>query len=213
MPYIAKRRLRFGDGWIEPGEPVPEEEGRNYASLLTHGHIVEAKAANEMSDEELTAEVERLTTENEQLKAADTPESIEVPDGVTPGVTPGWPLDATTGTPLSLSEEQRSVLAEQEIGEGNENDPVLAILTYEGDFVIVSGGQEAEQAEADTGDAAAEAESPDPEPAGQTVTEATDAAIKLAEDEDIDLRSVVGSGKDGRVVEGDVQKAIAERNA
>jgi hypothetical protein len=42
MAYIATRRLRWGDEWIEPGETVPEdEEGRSYASLLTLGHITE----------------------------------------------------------------------------------------------------------------------------------------------------------------------------
>lgn len=208
MGYVATRRLRFGDGWIEPGEPVPVEEGRNYASLLAHGHIVEAKATENMSDEELVAEVQRLTAENETLKA--TPQDdVEVPDEVTPGVTPGWPIDATTGEPLSLTDEQRSALAEKEIGEGTEDDPVLAIVTHEGELVVIGGG------ESEEGEAGAEVESTDPAGAGSDAptVDATDAAAKLAEAEKIDLSTVTGTGKDGRIVEGDVRKAIAERDA
>lgn len=42
MAYVAASRLRWGDGWIEPGEAVPEgEPGRNYAHLLRLGLIRE----------------------------------------------------------------------------------------------------------------------------------------------------------------------------
>lgn len=39
MGYMATVPLRFGDGHIMPGEPVPVEQGRNYASLLRRGAI------------------------------------------------------------------------------------------------------------------------------------------------------------------------------
>jgi hypothetical protein len=39
-------------------------------------------------------------------------EPIEIPDGVVPGETPGWPVDAATSAPLRLDDEQRKKLAE-----------------------------------------------------------------------------------------------------
>lgn len=39
--------------------------------------------------------------------------------------------------------------------------------------------------------------------------DATDAARELAEDEGIDLATVEGSGKDGRITKGDVEAAIS----
>jgi len=45
----------------------------------------------------------------------DSPDEVVVPDGVTPGVTPGWPVDATTGKPLDLTPDEREKLAAAEI--------------------------------------------------------------------------------------------------
>lgn len=39
-PYVAQTRLRFGDGFIDPGEPVPVVPGRNYSQMLSLGEIV-----------------------------------------------------------------------------------------------------------------------------------------------------------------------------
>jgi hypothetical protein len=146
MAYIAQRALRWGDGYLEPGDPVPEEEGRSYASLLALGHIVEVKAAAEMSGEELVKHAEdlqaKLDEANEriaELEGGDgAPEPLEVPDDVTPGITPGWPIDAVTGDPLVLTEEQRAELAEI-APEGTEEEPVLAIVTAQGEFVVIDG--------------------------------------------------------------------------
>lgn len=52
MAYVATRTLKFGDGWIQPGEEVPEEEGRNYRSLLNLGHIQEVAKAPESAQRE-----------------------------------------------------------------------------------------------------------------------------------------------------------------
>lgn len=42
MGYLANTNLRWGDAWIAEGDPVPEDEpGRNYASMLHLGQIVE----------------------------------------------------------------------------------------------------------------------------------------------------------------------------
>jgi pyruvate/2-oxoglutarate dehydrogenase complex dihydrolipoamide acyltransferase (E2) component len=45
------------------------------------------------------------------------------------------------------------------------------------------------------------------------MTEATPGAISLAEESEIDLAQVAGTGSGGKVTVGDVQRAIAEREA
>lgn len=42
------------------------------------------------------------------------------------------------------------------------------------------------------------------------IIDATDAAIKLASEHDIDLKEVAGSGKDGRITKGDVEGLIED---
>jgi hypothetical protein len=37
--YVALAHMRFGDGFLEPGDIVPVEAGRNYASLLRQRKI------------------------------------------------------------------------------------------------------------------------------------------------------------------------------
>ena len=37
--YVATKKLRWGDTWIEPGQELPHELGRNYASLLRRGDV------------------------------------------------------------------------------------------------------------------------------------------------------------------------------
>lgn len=69
-----------------------------------------------LSDEAVLAELNTVKAERDQLKArvaeleADEGEEsppVEIPDGVVPGETPGWPLVV-----LSLTDEQRDLLAE-----------------------------------------------------------------------------------------------------
>lgn len=67
------------------------------------------------------------------------------------------------------------------------------------------------KAETPTG-APAEAPAP-PEPEAKSDVDVTDAARVLAEEHDIDLSRIEGSGKDGRVLKGDVEKAIEARDA
>ncbi|HEY4452392.1 MAG TPA: hypothetical protein VGN13_12455 [Solirubrobacteraceae bacterium] len=40
---------------------------------------------------------------------------VKVPEGVTPGETPGWPADAKTGEALDLTPDQREKLAAAKI--------------------------------------------------------------------------------------------------
>jgi hypothetical protein len=148
MGFVALKRLRWGEETIMPGEPVPEgEEGRSYGSLLAHGLIAETSDLEGLSDAELAKHAKEL---KEKLDAAherigeleghggDPPVSVEVPDEVTPGVTAGWPLDATTGEPLALSDEQRAELVEEILPEGTEAEPVSAIVTHQGELVVVN---------------------------------------------------------------------------
>lgn len=154
MGYVALKRLKWGDRFIEPGEAVPDgDEGRSYQSLVFHGQIGPLKDPDEMSDAELTAEVERLTMERdeaceriEELEAGDSTE-VEVPDGVTPGETPGWPIDITTGDPVDLTDDQRTALAEKGISGA-------VVFTHTGEIVVIDPpeGAETETEEADVAD-------------------------------------------------------------
>jgi hypothetical protein len=37
--YVALKQLRWGDGWLEPGDEVPIEPGRRYGAMVRHGQI------------------------------------------------------------------------------------------------------------------------------------------------------------------------------
>jgi hypothetical protein len=37
--YVALRHMRFGDGWLQPGDPVPVEGGRDYGRMVRQGLI------------------------------------------------------------------------------------------------------------------------------------------------------------------------------
>lgn len=39
VAFVALARLRFGDGWIEPGETVPVEDGRGYDAMVLRGEV------------------------------------------------------------------------------------------------------------------------------------------------------------------------------
>ena len=67
-----------------------------------------------------------------------------------------------------------------------------------------------EEEEAETGEEASDEEA-EPEPAGEI--DVTGAAEELAEEHGIDLASIEGTGKDGRILKSDVQDAIDEREA
>jgi hypothetical protein len=113
VSYVAVDRLAWGDGYIEAGQPVPDEEGRNYDGLLRLGKIARAPVA--LTDEQAAARIAEITAERDALKAkvagleqgeADEVPPVEVPDGVVPGETPGWPLVV-----LPFTDEQRELMA------------------------------------------------------------------------------------------------------
>lgn len=87
MGWIALRRLRFGDGHIEPGEPVPHEPGRDYDGMLRVGEIADAGAVDA-----LRAERDALKARVAELEKGAPPDSGDdepLPDGWTE-TSPGW---------------------------------------------------------------------------------------------------------------------------
>lgn len=190
MRYVALKNLKWGDGMIAPGEPVPDEEGRSYASLLRTGHIAKVPDAAEMSDAQLAEAYENAAGERDaalkRLADLEGATPVDVPDGVTPGETPGWPIDAVTGGALALTDEQRSGLE----ADGISGD---AIVTRQGDIVQI----ETEEAETVP---------------GQDDVDATESAVELAAANDVDLGTVTGTGDESRIVKADVQKIIDARS-
>lgn len=189
MRYVALKHLKWGDTMIAPGESVPDEEGRSYASLLRTKRIAKVPDSAEMGDAELAEAYEKVEGERDaglkRLADLEDETPVEVPDDVTVGETPGWPINAVTGTALDLTEEQRTALAADEMsGE--------AIVTHEGEIVSI-------EAEAD-------------EVPGQDEIDATESAAELAAANDIDLGTVEGTGDERRVVKADVQKIIDARS-
>jgi hypothetical protein len=63
------------------------------------------------SDDQLLDLKAALDLELGSRELADAPPTVEVPDGVVPGETPGWPIDAETGEALSLPDSVREELA------------------------------------------------------------------------------------------------------
>lgn len=128
--YVAVAPLTWGDGDIQPGEPVPAGEvGRDYDGLLRHGLIAKVGSHDASSDDaeyvaELETEIESLTAERDALATrvaeleaarppevdspnaeAKTDEAAAAPDpGALPeGVTetsPGWFLLADGTTKI-----------------------------------------------------------------------------------------------------------------
>lgn len=197
MAYVALKHLKWGDEWIAPGEPVPEEEGRNYASLLRTKRIAKVIDAEAMSHAEIADALTKAHADRDAALARvaelEGAAPVDVPDGVTPGETPGWPIDAVTGGTLALTEEQRSGLEAEGIsGE--------AIVTHQGYIVPI----EVEESEEEAGDGASD---------NAQEVDATDAAVKLAAENEIDLATVTGSGDGGRITQPDIQKAIDAASA
>jgi hypothetical protein len=37
--YVAAKHVQIGDAWLAPGDPVPDEPGRDYGAMLANGEI------------------------------------------------------------------------------------------------------------------------------------------------------------------------------
>lgn len=186
MGFVALKRLRWGEETIMPGEPVPEgEEGRSYASLLAHGLIAETNDIGSMSDEELAEHAKGLeeklanaTARIGELEQSAPAEEIEVPDEITPGITAGWPIDATTGGPLALTDKQRTELVDKGIlPEGTDEQPVSAIVTRDGELVVICAPESASETES-TGAQAAAPETEEAKPKAKAADKGTPAKSK-----------------------------------
>jgi hypothetical protein len=114
-----------------------------------------AEAAGKNRSTVLAAVTEKLQAASTALKP--TPE-VEVPAGVVPGETPGWPVDAVSGEPLDLPDQVREELA--------------AIPIKEDDVEETRGGSTADGATADSAKAA-KAETTSSKKAGAAHTKAS----------------------------------------
>jgi hypothetical protein len=43
--FVALQRIKVGDAWLEPGDEVPVEEGRDYGLMQRLGHVAEVGSA------------------------------------------------------------------------------------------------------------------------------------------------------------------------
>lgn len=85
MAYVALQHLVWGDGYLEPGDEIPEEDGRDYGAMLHLGQIAERAAVETTSDGELRAELEKVTAERDaalaKLEAGMSPSDAPDPPG------------------------------------------------------------------------------------------------------------------------------------
>ena len=50
--FVARKRLRWADDWLEPGDEIPSDRaGRNMASLVREGAITEVRRRRGRSDD------------------------------------------------------------------------------------------------------------------------------------------------------------------
>lgn len=109
-----------------PYEPMSKSQ-KTYDKGVAEGKIAEGKPTD--SDQShLEAQLRRAESTIKRLEAdggdsedagdtppeppEETPETeVEVPEGVVPGETPGWPVDGETGEPLDLPDQVREELA------------------------------------------------------------------------------------------------------
>lgn len=133
MGFVATAPLRWADGTIEPGEPVPDgEAGRDYAGLLHLGLIREAGADAGKSDERLARELAEARAEIDRLRAgggepasddpavpdpSDDGDQADDADGLPAGVTDlggGWYQLADDETKVHGRKALDAALAEQQ---------------------------------------------------------------------------------------------------
>lgn len=87
MAFIALARLRFGDGWIDPGGNVPVEPGRAYDQMVHRGEIAlvpdDPKSTPDVSaEDELAKELAALNRKelDERAEQAGVEEPEKLPN-------------------------------------------------------------------------------------------------------------------------------------
>jgi hypothetical protein len=109
----------------EPAVLSPADFDRSYLAGLRQELATAAKDREEEIKAEIARVIHVIRSEPEAPAApAEQPKpAVEIPEGVVPGETPGWPVDAVTGEPLDLTPAQREELAKAELEPaGNGND-------------------------------------------------------------------------------------------
>jgi pyruvate/2-oxoglutarate dehydrogenase complex dihydrolipoamide acyltransferase (E2) component len=134
----------------------------------------------------------------------------EPPEAISPANQPGGP----TVDPAALANDELIVLylgcaAELKEREGSLDDDLFEAYREQIEAVFGEVEEETEPAAAD--DEGGSGADPNNEVAGQTEVEATASAVKLANEMDVDLRTVTGTGDEGRIVLDDVRKAVAAK--
>ena len=77
--FIAILPIRFGDKWLQPGDPVPMERGRNYGSMVRLGQIAEVRDGALLLDRNYRLTARRDTLPLVDLKFIDHALSITRP--------------------------------------------------------------------------------------------------------------------------------------
>jgi hypothetical protein len=60
LRYVALRHLRWGAGWLKPGEEVPIEDGRDYGLMIAQGQIAQAIEPTAQEPAESAAEIAQV---------------------------------------------------------------------------------------------------------------------------------------------------------
>lgn len=131
-----QRKLATEDLWVQidgvrrlaarAGQPIPPEylpyvddeattpEGEAPPALDGHdaGGTLDAGALREVLEEAPDDDLVLLAAAVQSEISDRGLGGVEVPDGVVPGETPGWPIDADSGEPLDLPDQVREELAE-----------------------------------------------------------------------------------------------------
>lgn len=120
MAFIALARLRFGDGWIDPGENVPVEPGRAYDQMVHRGEIAlvpdDPKSEPDVSAEDLAAKLKRSELDKQAKEAGvESPGDLPNKDAVADAITARKELDALNRKDLNKRAELAGVDAPEKL--------------------------------------------------------------------------------------------------
>jgi hypothetical protein len=116
MAFIALARLRFGEGWIEPGEQVPVEPGRAYDAMVQRGEIAlvpDGTAGTpepELSAKDQAAKLKRSELDKQAKEAGvEDPGALPNKEAVAQAIATREELDALTRQDLDRRAELAGV--------------------------------------------------------------------------------------------------------